>query len=446
MWHSVYVGPGSLYVNGQKVLQTDVSDNVVVSADINQNLISKTSGTGNIELNPSGGGQILLKGDTILSAGKSFRMSNSSAVPLTDGVAAGNITISGNAITASNLNGGISLTPNGTGGTYVTTGNFGIGTTSPSTKLSVAGDASITSNLTVLGQTTLTTASSSALTATTLYSTLANITNSSTTGLTATNLYTTTLSATGQTTLGLASSTGLTVSGNSYFLATTTITNLFGASLNSCNSSTEKLMWTNGTFYCGTDAGGAGGTITSLNGSSVASQTLATSSGNGLDIFVVSNTGTGVHTLSVAPTSGFSIPITASTTQWSSFYNSPISFFTPGSNILFSSTSTIAITPNPTFTTGTFSTLISGTSTLGNASATALTVNGQTVLATTTVSSLTSNSLSSAVLNVTSTTTTTGLIASIIHGVTSFFTTLTGGTITGRFNQHIRSNKNKKNL
>jgi len=46
-WKDVYVGPGSLYVNGQKVLQED-SGNIVVSADANQNLVFQTSGSGDI--------------------------------------------------------------------------------------------------------------------------------------------------------------------------------------------------------------------------------------------------------------------------------------------------------------------------------------------------------------------------------------------------------------
>jgi hypothetical protein len=124
MWHSMYVGPGSIYVDGQKVLQTDISDSVVVSSDVNQNLILKTSGTGNIELNPSGTGQILLKSDITLTGGKVFETSNSSAVIFSDG-------ISSPSITTSVLNGGISITPNGSGNTYITTGSFGIGNTAP---------------------------------------------------------------------------------------------------------------------------------------------------------------------------------------------------------------------------------------------------------------------------------------------------------------------------
>ena len=43
VWKDVYVGPGSLYVNGQKVLE-DNSGTIQVSADTNKNLSLLTSG------------------------------------------------------------------------------------------------------------------------------------------------------------------------------------------------------------------------------------------------------------------------------------------------------------------------------------------------------------------------------------------------------------------
>jgi len=133
-WESIYVGPGSIYVDGQKVLQTDLADSVVVSADIDQNLILQTTGDGDIELNPtpSGGGQIRLKGNIILTGEKTFRTTDNSPVILSDG-------ISTPSITTTVLNGGIAITPNGTGNTYVTAGYFGVGTTSPAELLDVNG-------------------------------------------------------------------------------------------------------------------------------------------------------------------------------------------------------------------------------------------------------------------------------------------------------------------
>lgn len=67
-WRDVYVGPGSLYVNGQKVLQEDAGT-IVFSADADQNISIETSGDGNIELDPTATGSILLKGPVQVQAG-----------------------------------------------------------------------------------------------------------------------------------------------------------------------------------------------------------------------------------------------------------------------------------------------------------------------------------------------------------------------------------------
>lgn len=139
-WKDVFIGPGSLYVNGQQVVSTDGFDNVVISSDPNENIVVETSGTANIELNPTGSGQILLKSGINVTAGKNLTTTDSSALDIPFGVAAGNLTVSGNAITATNLNGGISITPNGNGGTYITAGNLGIGNTNPQEKLNVQGE------------------------------------------------------------------------------------------------------------------------------------------------------------------------------------------------------------------------------------------------------------------------------------------------------------------
>ncbi|MGC9602818.1 MAG: hypothetical protein ABSE76_03750, partial [Minisyncoccia bacterium] len=148
-WKELYIGPGSLYVNGQEVIHTDNSDNVIVSSDPSQNLILKTAGTANIELNPSGTGQVIVKSDININATSNIVNSNSSAVLFPDGVAAGNLTVSGNVITASNpVNGGISITPNGIGSTYITNGDLGIDTTNPTQTLTVQGNGLFSGNIT----------------------------------------------------------------------------------------------------------------------------------------------------------------------------------------------------------------------------------------------------------------------------------------------------------
>jgi hypothetical protein len=70
-WRDIYVGPGSLYVNGQQVLQ-DNSGTIQVSADANQNVGIVTTGSGDIELNASGSGVINLQSAITVDSGQTL--------------------------------------------------------------------------------------------------------------------------------------------------------------------------------------------------------------------------------------------------------------------------------------------------------------------------------------------------------------------------------------
>lgn len=74
VWKDVYVGPGSLYVNGQQVL-SDNSGTITVSADAGQNLSLVTSSGGDIELSAGTTGDIQLKSNVTLAAGKTITAS-----------------------------------------------------------------------------------------------------------------------------------------------------------------------------------------------------------------------------------------------------------------------------------------------------------------------------------------------------------------------------------
>lgn len=76
VWKDVYVGPGSLYVNGQKVLE-DNSGTIQISADTNQNIHTVTTGTGDIEF--TAGGTIQFKSNVVLSSGLSITSGGGSA-------------------------------------------------------------------------------------------------------------------------------------------------------------------------------------------------------------------------------------------------------------------------------------------------------------------------------------------------------------------------------
>jgi hypothetical protein len=79
MWKDVYIGPGSLYVNGQKVVE-DNSGTIVVSADDNQNVSVQTGGSGDVELDPTGTGVIQIKGTLQIEDGQNITNSAGNAI------------------------------------------------------------------------------------------------------------------------------------------------------------------------------------------------------------------------------------------------------------------------------------------------------------------------------------------------------------------------------
>lgn len=83
-WKDVYVGPGSLYVNGQKVLEENAGT-IVVSADTDQNVQLKTTGAGDIEFFPSASGVIQMKGTLSVLAGKNFTSSDANPISVAVG-------------------------------------------------------------------------------------------------------------------------------------------------------------------------------------------------------------------------------------------------------------------------------------------------------------------------------------------------------------------------
>lgn len=127
-WRDVYVGPGSLYVNGQKVLE-DSSGTIVVSADSDQNLQMKTAGSGDIEFNPSGTGIVQVKGTLQMLDGENITNSAGNAVTFGSGLAS-------DSLASASTDTDLTLSGNGTGNVVV------------SDSLTVSG------NLTVSGTTT----------------------------------------------------------------------------------------------------------------------------------------------------------------------------------------------------------------------------------------------------------------------------------------------------
>ena len=81
-WKDIYVGPGSLYVNGSKVLQDDTGT-ITFSADVDQNIRVKTTGNGILQL---GSSTTTLQIDSTLqmTAGKRITSSDGVKVQLGD--------------------------------------------------------------------------------------------------------------------------------------------------------------------------------------------------------------------------------------------------------------------------------------------------------------------------------------------------------------------------
>ena len=83
-WRHVYVGPGSLWVNGKQVVSDD-SGTITVSTDTNQNLSIKTSGTGNVQVSAVGTGDIELTAGGVIQIKKTLQILNGQKITSSTG-------------------------------------------------------------------------------------------------------------------------------------------------------------------------------------------------------------------------------------------------------------------------------------------------------------------------------------------------------------------------
>lgn len=82
VWRDVYIGPGSLYINGKEVL-TDTNNTITVSTSNNQDLAIHTSGSGDIDLHPQGTGVIAVRGPLQIEAGENITSSDGNGIGIT---------------------------------------------------------------------------------------------------------------------------------------------------------------------------------------------------------------------------------------------------------------------------------------------------------------------------------------------------------------------------
>ena len=137
-WSDVFVGPGSLYVNGQKVLE-DSSGSIVVSADANQNVSVQTSGSGDVQLDATGTGLIALKSTVQIEDGNNITNSAGNGITFGSGLIS-------DSLTSKSTNTNLVLAGNGTGNVQV------------SDNLTVTGDFTVSGTTTTVSSTTLTVA------------------------------------------------------------------------------------------------------------------------------------------------------------------------------------------------------------------------------------------------------------------------------------------------
>jgi hypothetical protein len=226
------------------------------------------------------------------------------------------------------------VTASGVAAMYVSSaGNVGFGTTTPASKVTVVGASGSSNPFSVASSTGSTLLTVSATGSTTISSLTSGLVRATSGG----SLYNGVADISSDTNLSV-SATGLTLSGDEVQLtsgynipltASTTNWNNFYDSPSYRITAGSNLSWNGNTLN-------ANFSTTTINGVSSTNYTFATGSATGIGLNISTSTNTVTFTPTVS--SGYNIPLTASTTQWSNFYNSPISFFNAGSNIAFSGT------------------------------------------------------------------------------------------------------------
>jgi hypothetical protein len=133
MWKDVYVGPGTLYINGTAVLSstTTGTPTINVTASAGQNLAVATNGGGILQLDggAAGGGYIQVKSPMQIGAGSAITSSDGNAIAFANQIAV-------DALTSKSANTDLVITAAGTG------------------KVQINDDMQVTGNLTVTGSTT----------------------------------------------------------------------------------------------------------------------------------------------------------------------------------------------------------------------------------------------------------------------------------------------------
>ena len=106
VWKDVFIGPGSLYIDGQKVIESD-SNTIVMAADQHQNLKVNTTGSGVLQIESASGIQITSTGSGNIELGST----GTGIVRITDNLALnGNIEIYNDSTNTVTINDSLDVT------------------------------------------------------------------------------------------------------------------------------------------------------------------------------------------------------------------------------------------------------------------------------------------------------------------------------------------------
>ena len=106
-WKDAFIGPGSLYINGVKVLE-ESSNAIVISADLNQTVKVTSSGSGDVQLQTTGTGVVAVKGPLQIQAANYITSSTGGPIGFSN-------PINVDALSSLSANTNLTISANGTG-------------------------------------------------------------------------------------------------------------------------------------------------------------------------------------------------------------------------------------------------------------------------------------------------------------------------------------------
>jgi hypothetical protein len=141
-WHSVYVGPGTLYVNGKPVIE-DNSGTITVGTSPGQNLMFQTTGGGILQLDGGGanGGYVSIRSPLQVTAGNNLTSSDGNPIQFAN-------TIGVDGLIAHTANATLTINRNGTGVVQVNSPLTVTGATTQQAPLTITSNAVTTTTST----------------------------------------------------------------------------------------------------------------------------------------------------------------------------------------------------------------------------------------------------------------------------------------------------------